>query len=148
MDLFQMLVTINPCEGNLGVAVSAVRAIFTLIQWAIPAVLIIMGTLDMFKAMTSGDEKKTQEAKKTFIRRLIYAVVAFLIPFIIGLVFQFVGNVLEGADGAGDAKDTLRTFLACWDGEAKSGARCIDENGKAVDYSNEGDCRAYGYRWE
>ena len=114
MNLFQML-AIDPCEGNLGIVVNAVKSIFTLIQWAIPAVLIVMGTIDMFKAMASGDEKKTKEAQKTFIRRLIYAVVAFLIPFIIGLVFTFVGNLLEGAPGAGKANSTLTDFLSCWD---------------------------------
>ena len=53
----------------------------------------------MFKAMTSGDEKKTKEAQKTFIRRLLYAVVAFLIPFIIRLVFGFVANNIRAAEG-------------------------------------------------
>ena len=111
MNLFQML-AINPCTEELGVVVGAVKTIFTLIQWAIPLVLIVMGTLDMFKAMASGDEKKTKEAKDKFIRRLIYAVVAFLIPFIISLVFRFVGNMFND----NEASNTFADFMKCWDG--------------------------------
>ena len=147
MNLFQML-AINPCEGNLGIVVNAVKSIFTLIQWAIPAVLIILGTIDMFKAMTSGDEKKTKEAQKTFVRRLIYAVVAFLIPFIIGLVFTFVGNVLEGADGVDDADNALKDFLSCWDGKYSSNNEaygvCEYPNGDLINNVSESDCKSAG----
>ena len=76
--MFQILT----CSSSMQVVVNAIQAILTFIRWGIPIVLIILGSIDMFKAMASGDEKKSQEARKTFIRRLIYAVVAFLIPFI------------------------------------------------------------------
>ena len=110
MNLFQMAVM---CEGDILTIVSAIKFVFTLIQWAIPLALIVLGTIDMFKAMTSGDEKKTKEAQKTFIRRLIYAVVAFLIPFIISLVFTFVGKMIAD-DAAQTGKSTYDNFFACW----------------------------------
>lgn len=111
MNLFQILDV--ACEGDVLVIVGAIKKVFTYIQWGIPLVLIVWGTIDMFKAMTSGDEKKTKEAQKTFIRRIIYAVVAFLIPFIISLVFTFVGSVIAN-DAAQDGKNTYDNFFACW----------------------------------
>lgn len=111
MNLFQILE--NICTGDVKTVIAAVKTVFTLIQWAIPCVLIVLGTIDMFKAMTSGDEKATKEAQKKFIRRLIYAVVAFLIPFIISLVFTFVGNTLDAKETV-DASNTLSNFMLCW----------------------------------
>lgn len=111
MEFMQLLdVT---CEGDILTVVSAIKFVFNLIQWAIPLVLIVLGTIDMFKAMASGDEKKTKESQKTFIRRLIYAVVAFLIPFIISLVFTFVGKMISDAS-AQEGKKTYDNFFACW----------------------------------
>lgn len=111
MDLF--LIGEVLCEGDILTIVSAIKYVFTLIQWAIPLVLIVLGTVDMFKAMASGDEKATKEAQKKFARRLIYAVVAFLIPFIISLVFTFVGKMINN-DAAGSASETYNNFFGCW----------------------------------
>lgn len=118
MNLFQILAEV-PCEDDIKVVVSAVHFVFTLIQWAIPLVLVVLGTIDMFKAMASGDEKKTKEAQKTFIRRLIYAVVAFLLPFIISLTFTFVGKAVQ-SDTAQEGKQTTTNFFECWNGSAGS----------------------------
>ena len=116
MNLFQIL---DFCTEEMSVVVSAVKTIFTLIQVAIPGVLIVLGTIDMFKAMTSGDEKKTKEAQRTFIRRLIYAVVAFLIPFIIRLVFSFVANNI-GAEEGKTGQSAYNDFFACWNRKGSS----------------------------
>ena len=116
MNLFQIM---ELCTEEMSVVVSAVKTIFTLIQIAIPGVLIVLGTIDMFKAMASGDEKKTKEAQRTFIRRLIYAVVAFLIPFIIRLVFNFVANNIGVKEGAAGSK-AYREFFTCWDTSAEA----------------------------
>ena len=117
MEMFQIL----DCSTSMGVLVNAIKTVLNIILWGIPIVLIIMGSIDMFKAMASGDEKKTQEARKTFIRRLIYAVVAFLIPFIITLVFDVVGQVIttEGTeisdtDKISQVKNQNGNFFECW----------------------------------
>lgn len=112
MNLFQIL-AVDPCTEELGVLVSAIKTVYNLILWAIPLTLIILGTIDMFKAMASGDEKKTKEAKSTFIRRLIYALAAFLITFIVGAVFKFVGNMFND----NSASNAFTDFMRCWDGD-------------------------------
>ena len=111
MNLFQILDA--TCSTQMQTLIGAVKFILTLIRWAIPIVLIIMGSIDMFKAMASGDEKKAKEAQKTFIRRLIYAVVAFLIPFIISLVFDFIGSTFNNQE-LQDAAAEGNNFFVCW----------------------------------
>ena len=115
MNLFQIL---DLCEGDILIVISAVKTIFTLIQWAIPLVLIVLGTIDMFKAMASGDEKATKESQKKFVRRLVYALVAFLIPFIVKLTFSLVSKNIA-ADEATTADNTVGEFLTCWNGKLK-----------------------------
>ena len=142
MNLFQLL-AVNPCTEELGVVIGAVKTVFTLIQWAIPLVLIVMGTIDMFKAMASGDEKKTKESKDKFIRRLIYAVVAFLIPFIISLVFRFVGNMFSD----NSASNTFADFMKCWDGNYSSSnnvevGACRWQNGQLSDGVTKSNCES------
>lgn len=142
MNLFQILE--NICTGDVKTVIAAVKTVFTLIQWAIPCVLIVLGTIDMFKAMTSGDEKATKEAQKKFIRRLIYAVVAFLIPFIISLVFTFVGNTLSTKETV-DASDTLSNFMVCWNSSGKNNnvskyKKCYNNEGYSVSVPTDESC--------
>lgn len=128
MNLFQVL-DVTLCTDPLVTAViDAVKTVFTLIQIAIPIALIVLCTIDMFKALTSGDEKKTKEVQKTCIRRLIYAVVAFLLPYLISLVFSFAGTLIKG--GAEDV-NKFQEFFACWSDNDYSN-NDDDENNDAV----------------
>ena len=70
----------------------------------------------MFKAMTSGDDKAAKQKQKDFIRRLIYAVVAFCIPFIIKFVFSMVANAMTNSETT-NAKTTTECFFSCWSGQ-------------------------------
>ena len=113
MNLFQIL----ECTGSMITVVNAVKFVLNVIRWLIPVVLIILGSIDMFKAMASSDDKKAGEARKTFIRRLIYAVVAFLIPFIVTLAFDVVGKVVADDNAKGDIESVNNSdgdFFTCW----------------------------------
>lgn len=67
----------------------------TILKIAIPIILIILGMLDMAKAVMANEEKEMKEAQKKLIKRLIYAVVIF---FIVALV-QFLFKQLDNANG-------------------------------------------------
>ena len=112
-----MIQILNFCDGPIGTVTGAVDTILTIIRWAIPIVLIVLGSIDMFKAMASSDDKKAGEAKKTFIRRLIYALVAFLIPFLVSLAFDVVGSIVKNDKAKGGITNVNSNggdFFACW----------------------------------
>ena len=67
-----------------------VRTVIKILQIAIPMGLILMGTVDMGKAVIAGDEKKIKEAQKPFVKRIIAAVIVFIIPFIVNLIMNLV----------------------------------------------------------
>ena len=118
MNLFQILAA--SCSESVGeefvTLISAARWIFNILLFLIPATLLVLGTIDMFKAMTSSDDKAAKQKQKDFIRRLIYAVVAFCIPFIIKFVFSMVANAMTNSETT-NAKTTTECFFSCWSGQ-------------------------------
>ena len=62
------------------------------------------------KAVAAGDEKKMKESKTNFIKRLIAAILVFLVV----TITQFVLNAVEsiGASSAGSARDCLTSIIS------------------------------------
>ena len=81
----------NLCDNqDLLNVLRLVRMVIKVLQIAVPIGLILMGTIDMGKAVIAGDEKKMKEAQKPFVKRIISAVIVFIIPFIVNLVMNLV----------------------------------------------------------
>ena len=78
-----------------------VRIVLNIIQIAVPIALILFGTIDMAKAVMAGDEKKMKEAQKPFVKRIISAVIVFLIPYIVTVVIGIVTSNTQ--------------YKGCWD---------------------------------
>ncbi len=84
---------------------SLIGAIIRILQIAIPIIIILLGTIDLGKAVMAGDDKVIKESQKMFIKRLIYGVVVFFVVFIVRAVFSLIG----------DANATTST---CWNAVA------------------------------
>lgn len=86
-----------------------VKLILRILQIAVPIGLILFGTIDMAKAVIAGDEKKMKEAQKPFIKRIISAIIVFLIPYIVSVV---VGLVTQNGEykGCWEAAEKTATF--------------------------------------
>lgn len=83
-----------------------VKLVLRILQIAVPIGLILFGTIDMAKAVIAGEEKKMKEAQKPFIKRIVSAVIVFLIPYIVSVV---VGLVTSNGD-----------YKGCWDAAEKA----------------------------
>lgn len=95
---------------EIGPVVGIVKQIVTIIYIAIPIILILLGVLDMAKAVMAGDEKEIQGAQKIFIKRLIYAGVAFLIPLIVMFLMNFISKYTKNGT----------SWYDCWKSPNKS----------------------------
>ena len=84
-----------------------VKAIFNIIQFLIPIGLIIMGSVDLGKAVLSSDDKEIKQATSKLIKRAIAAVAIFFIVLLVKLVMNLVTN--SGTDG------DSASWMACWD---------------------------------
>ena len=82
--------------------------IIRILKWAfrgicivIPVIIIILIIIDVAKVATSGnvDDKMKKEVGQKAVTRLIYAVVIFLIPTVVSLIFDII-PLGEGANVA------------------------------------------------
>lgn len=89
--------------------VGLVQTIVFIIQVVVPILLIIWGMLDFAKSVIGGDEDKIKAGQKLFIKRVIAAIIVFLVITITQLVITTVGNI--GGNDASDAWKCARTLL-------------------------------------
>lgn len=72
---------------------NVVHLVVVAIQVVVPILLIIWGMIDFAKAIIGQDEDKIKAGQKTFMRRLIAAVVVFLIVTIVQLAINLAASV-------------------------------------------------------
>lgn len=95
--------------NDLAPLITFLKSILTIIQFAIPILLIIMGTIDLGKAVMSSDDKEIKGATSKLIKRAIAAVAVFFIPLIVNLLIKMVGQ--SGTKQQGVEKSN---FWTCW----------------------------------
>lgn len=110
MDLMLIGLTASEiCAANSSLVqiLSVVKTALTIIQIAVPILLIIMGSIDLMKAVMAGKEDEIKKAQSTFVKRAIAAVIVFFIPLIVNLV---MGLITVGTTTSGDPT----TYSDCW----------------------------------
>ncbi len=87
---------------------SGVLTIFTILGFAvtalkivIPIILIILGMLDMGKAVTSGKDDEIKKQLVVFLKRAIAAIAVFFVPSIVGLIMQIINENLTDSNACG-----------------------------------------------
>ena len=109
-----------------------VKLIISIVQFSVPLVLIGLGTFDMIKAITSGDEKASSEVVTTFGKRLLFGVIIFLVPYLLSLILEFTEEILTSNSNFEYEEGTATYWLTCWNNIEKQGI-CT---GRDI-YSNE-----------
>ena len=67
------------CTGGVSQIVALAKMVIKVLQIAVPIGLIVMGTIDMAKAVIAGDEKKMKEASLEELSEVVSADVAALL---------------------------------------------------------------------
>ena len=62
------------------------------IRIAAPFVIVLLGSVDFFKSMIAGDEKKMKESRGKFIKRLIAFGLLIVLPFVVQFIFSVMGT--------------------------------------------------------
>ena len=71
---------------------NTVSTIITVIQIAVPVLLVIFGMLDLFKGITAQKEDEIKKGQNIFIKRLITAAIVFFVVAIVKLLISFVAD--------------------------------------------------------
>lgn len=85
------------------------RMVVTFVKIAIPVILVILGMLDLGKAVVASKEDEIKKAQQLFIKRLIAAVVVFLIVQIVQILFSILAKA--GAANSTDWASCIKPFL-------------------------------------
>ncbi len=90
---------------------NVVHLIVVAIQIVVPILLIIWGMIDFAKAIIGQDEDKIKAGQKTFIKRLIAAVVVFLIVTIVQLAITLAASVGGEGNDAGTVWGCAKSLI-------------------------------------
>ncbi len=109
MNFVQILDDIA-CTRDLWDVISVIKWALNLIRWAIPIILIVLTTIDVAKVVTAGnlDDKLKKEVGQKITTRLIYAIIIFLIPTIVSLLFKILPSAIVSGN-----------WTACWDSDTR-----------------------------
>lgn len=106
MYLFQIL-DIEGCEG-IGPIVQFIKhGVWPIIQIGIPILLILMGAIDLGKAVIASDDKAIKMATSSLIKRAIAAIAIFFVVTLVSLIFGWLGNV-------NDPAVSESSWYTCW----------------------------------
>ena len=83
--------------------------VITMIQIAVPVILVVMGSMDLFKGVTAQKEDEIKKGQQLFIKRLIVAGIIFFVVVIAKLVISIVAessssNIIDCIDCFTDSK--------------------------------------------
>ena len=141
--MLQFLATAKVSCGNLSGIPKKIpnltSDIFLILEIAVPVILVIMGMLDMFKAITADKEDEMAKARKVFFKRLITGAIVFFVFAITKFVVSILDtdtnsqNIINCMDCFinGDCNDPdATTPQDIKDGEKSLGILTYDSNGK------------------
>lgn len=104
---------LDQCDENLLPLIRLIKnGIIPLIQIGIPIILILLGMLDLGKAVVASKEDEIKAAQKLLIKRAIYALAIFFVVLIVQLVFGLLNST-----GNNDIESQGKNWQDCW-GEA------------------------------
>ena len=95
LDLVSVLDAFSSSD-ELCNAMGPVFRVVGLVIWGIkiivPLILIIVGMIDLAKAVSEKSDDKIKEAQNRLVKRAIAAVLVFLVVTLVGLLMTLVGN--------------------------------------------------------
>ena len=105
---------LDACEAVRPIVRIIKFGVIPLIQAGIIIALIVLLVIDIGKAVMASKEDEIKSAQKMAIKRIIYAVVVFLIPWIVNLAFGLLDNT-----STGDASSNSKSALSCYANETR-----------------------------
>lgn len=95
--------------SDLGFVIRIVKYLIKLVRYIVPIALIALTVFDFTKGISSTDNKLSDKAKSNMVKRVILAVVIFLIPEMVNLIFNVININTSGSHLYGP-----KDYIACF----------------------------------
>ena len=110
MGLFQILANEPNGCGDLEAIIRFVKlGVLPIIQIGVPILLIVMGSIDLGRAVLSSDDKEIKAATSKLIKRAIAAIAVFFVATIVTLLMG-----LFAKSGADETVEGTTDWATCW----------------------------------
>lgn len=109
-----MLFLAGTCETIRPIVRLIKFGVVPLIQAVIIVALIVLLIIDLGKAVMAGKEDEIKSAQKLAIKRVVYAVIVFLVPWLVTVAFSLLTNT-----GDATANEESQSALACYAHESR-----------------------------
>ena len=134
----EYMVTISACTNSGGIATKCgipagladmINDAYNLLKIAVPIVLIVLGMIDMLKAVASQKEDEIKKGWSTLVKRTIYGVAVFFVFFLIQLII----SLLPSSSG----KDTILSCTKQFFVKKTNEVCCIMNGANTTDYPDD-----------
>ncbi len=88
-----------------GLFPQVISVIVTVIKIGVPILLVILGMLDLGKAVMAQKEDEIKKGQSLFIKRLIAAILVFLVVFVVQIAVRFIAK---------DDKAKISSCVSCF----------------------------------
>lgn len=82
--------------------------VVTIVQIAVPVILVIMGMIDLFKGITAQKEDEMLKGRKMFVKRLVIAAIIFFMIVIV----KFVTSLVSDTTSSNNISECIDCFLS------------------------------------
>lgn len=91
MENLFILDTTFSCD-SISVVLNIAKFALRAIQFIVPVLLILWGTIDLVKSVVAGKEDDIKKYQKVLVKRVISAVIVFLIPLLVEVLLGLIGS--------------------------------------------------------
>lgn len=77
--------------ADISAFMSVFRLVVTIIQYAVPVALILWGSIDLFKSITTGKDDEIKKKQTLLFKKVLSAVIVFLLPWLIFTIMDLLG---------------------------------------------------------
>jgi len=132
------------CENSLIPIMKFIGTVLKFIQIIVPIILIVMGSIDFVKATMGGKDDEIKKCQSTFIKRLIAAVLVFLIPLIVGVLLSVLNVTKSSCLTCVLNTSTCNMTITGGSGGEGTDSTLIEgtSNENCHTYNNEAQCKA------
>ena len=103
-----MFAVVN-CDSRFAFIFNIIQYLYQAIRIVVPVVLIVLATIDVVKVVINADEKTKKDVGSKVVKRLIYAIILFLVPTLISILFK----ALDG-NAPNDYKTNNSSYSTNW----------------------------------
>ena len=100
---------LDGCPAGLAPVLGIVNVVINAIMIGVPILLIVLGMVDLGKAVIASKEDEVKKATKAFGKRFLYAVGVFAVVWLVTFVF----DTINSASG-GEINPVQADWRSCW----------------------------------